>query len=448
MPEEDDFEKREAGTRVFLRKLTQRAIDLRSKDREFHGLEREFLYHQAQMLVDYGKTRDIKHPRDVGTAREQILRKFLTEGGYLPKRYAVSDRSVRVVSTTGHISNEIDIALYDPIDSLTLMNREDVYEVHPIESVYGVIQVKSLLTNRELQSGLLNLASFKKLDRPVAGQPPSRMFRGRQPSGRGFGLLFAYGSDMAWGDVIRELEAYAKAHPQRVWPNAVFILDKGFFRFGRTDRGTLPFNEDIEAINALQIHGYPDREGLCLYQFQSHLLTLLRHTLVHPAQMDAYFRLPLVAEDKSYAFTWGNFAEVGHCEKHGDFARKISPDALATVVSWCREAAPINWIKATDIAYGLPEDEEAYRRQPAEVRIYNPEGRSLSDILVKNEEIAGKPVRSLAFDSIEAAGMTMWLPSYYVGREGLITGCPKCAKQASRRAGTERAAQLRKRPQP
>src|ERR1700739_46358 len=34
----------------------------------------------------------------------------------------------------------------------------------------------------------------------------------------------------------------------------------------------------------------------------------------------------------------------------------------------------INWIRANDLAYGRPEDEESYRCQPDDVLVYNPEG--------------------------------------------------------------------------
>ena len=95
-----------------------------------------------------------------------------------------------MVSPTGHISNEIDVAFYDPTDSLTLMKRQDVYEVYPVESVYGVIYVKSILTKKELQSGLKNLASFKKLDRPARFN--AGFFVGRPGAERGFALLFGF----------------------------------------------------------------------------------------------------------------------------------------------------------------------------------------------------------------------------------------------------------------
>ena len=33
--------------------------------------------------------------------------------------------------------------------------------------------------------------------------------------------------------------------------------------------------------------------------------------------------------------------------------------------------------------------------------------------------------KSLAFDSIETAGMTIWIPYYYEIKNGIINSCPK-----------------------
>jgi hypothetical protein len=88
----EEGRQREERTRLFLDSETKRAIALRSKDREFHGLEREFRYHQEKMVADYDRSKDIKHPRDVGDAREEILRKFLTDSSLIPRRYCVPAR--------------------------------------------------------------------------------------------------------------------------------------------------------------------------------------------------------------------------------------------------------------------------------------------------------------------------------------------------------------------
>lgn len=416
---------RESNTKNFFVDQSQRAIALRSKDREFHGLEREFLYCQTQMLIDYNKSKDIKHPRDVGNAREEILRKFLSDSGYLPKRYGISQNSARVASTTGHISKELDVLLFDPLDSVCLMNREGIYEVFPVESVYGVIQVKSRLNKREIKDGLENLASFKRLDRKNYS-PSGFIIHDSRIAERGFGMLFAYDSDLEWLDIIHEIEEFAKQNPNRVWCNGIFILSKGFFLHGENNNGKF-FNGDIENIKNLTMFGFPDRQDECLYNFYNILINLLRTTSIQSPEINSYFRLPLIAEEHSYDFYFGPFAEIGECEKHGDYQRKIGPDQLTKITNWCHTTEPINWVKATDIAYGKPGDRtEDYARQPCDVRIYNPENLPLSDILVMDKTAGDKIISVLAFDIIRSKGMVIYLPYYYSAKEELINGCPKC----------------------
>lgn len=415
----DDSEEK---ARQFLLDQARRTIALRSKDREFHGLEREFMYFQSQMLVDYEKSKDLKHPRDLGDSREEILRRFLTSNCLIPNRYAVSSASARVVSPSGHMSKEIDILLYDPLDSIGLMSREGVYNAYPIESVYGVIQVKSRLNKGEIKDGLDNIASFKSLNRPELQQRGFVLRQGGREQ-RGFGLLFAYDSDLAWKDIVDEIEAFSKTQPQRNWCNGVFILNRGLILHGN-DLSGKTHNRELEAIRELEMTGFPDRQGLCLSQFYGTLLDLLRSTDIQPTVVEAYGRLPLVAGPLSCEFAFGAFAELRSCEKHGDYQRKITSDNLKKLVEWCQTAEPINWIKATDVAYGRPGDDEAsYARQPGNVRIYNPENLPLSEILVSPDHLQG-----LTFDHIRTSGMDIYVPHSYSEKEGIISECPKCAK--------------------
>jgi hypothetical protein len=425
----EDWEAKEARLRSLLVDQAKRALKLRSKEREFHGLDREFRDHQAQMLVDYERTKDLKHPRDLGDTRERILWKFLSSSGYLPARYAVSDRSVRVVSTTGHMSRELDIALYDKLDAVTLMNREEVYQVLPLESVYGVIQIKSRLTAATIQDGLKNIASFKSLNRqrlPVGG---FTILAGPKKADRGFGLLFAYESALSLAEIMAEIKNFSATRKQHEWANFIFVLNQGFVFHGE-ENAAIYANEAIEAIRSLQMQGRPDREGFGLFTFYSLLLALLRGTETKPANVDAYFSLPFVADEHSYRFSWGNFREFGVCPQHGDFARKIAPDKLKQVIDWCRTSQPINWVKAHHIAYGQPEDEAAYIRQPGEVYIYNPQRLPLRDILTAATPFGGGTVQSLAYDAIETQGMNILIPFLYTVTEGIISDCPKCGKEA------------------
>lgn len=422
------FADSEERTRKMVKDQTDRAIALRSKEREFHGLEREFLYYQEDMLRLYERAKDSKHPRDVGLAREQIVRKFLVDTGLLPTRYAASTTSVRVASTTGHVSAELDILFYDPIDSVSLMRRENVYQVLPVESTYGTIQVKSKVTRQDIRDGLQNIATYKGLRR--VSTEGGAVYSGRTKSRHGFGILFAFDTDLDWSDLLNEIKTFAQNNPKHLWCNAVFVLSKGLVLYGDNQRAAY-LNDDIAAVTELQMHGRPDRAGLCFYNLHCVLLDLLKNTHIQPPPVESYFRLPFVAGEHSYKYSLGQFAEYGTCETHGDFARKLTEKKLIEVIEWCKFAEPINWIRATDLAYGKAGDNtEAYLRQPGEVRIYNPGSLPLPDILLMDSPFVsdGKQVimKSLAFDAIETAGMHIWIPYYYELERGIVNFCPKC----------------------
>lgn len=429
-----DFAQRETNTREWLSAQADRANKLRSKDKEFHGLEREFMNLQAKMLSDYEISKDIKHPRDVGAVREVLLRAFFLENKLLPRRYSVSDTSVRVASTSGHLSNELDILFYDAMESFTLMQRQGVYEVLPVEYCYGAIQVKSKLTKRELKSAFSNIHSFKRLFRLNARKNP-RLETSELAQNEGFGIIFAYDTDMAWEDLVAELTSYAQTCDRSFLPNAVFILSKGSLRFGDDKFGSV-YNSHIKEFGEIKIYGDPDRQGLCLYSLYSTVFELLSNTRTQEVFPHNYFRLPLTAGDYSYSYSLGHFAEFGHCDEHGDYARVFTPEKLACLIDWCQTAEPINWIKATDLAYGKAGDNvQAYERQPGDVRIYNPNNLPLSEILVADKKVIheGKEafIKVLAFDCITSSGMNIFIPYYYQIKEHLVEGCAKCNKRRS-----------------
>lgn len=112
---------------------------------------------------------------------------------------------------------------------------------------------------------------------------------------------------------------------------------------------------------------------------------------------------------------------------HGQVSLAQILASLARPIDWCKTAEPINWVRATDIAYGKPGDNsEAYARQPGDVRIYNPENLPLTDILVMDRPYGDKTIKVIAYDQIQTAGMVILVPYYYTATLGIISGCPKC----------------------
>jgi len=399
---------REQQERVRVRwtEQSKQLLKLRNRDREFHGLEREFLYAQADMLQQYEKSKDIKHPRDVGNTREAILSGFLATSGYLPAQYAVSNTSVRVASTQGFLSREIDILLFDRSSNIVLMKREEEYLVYPAESAYGIIQVKSRLTKPELAKAFENIASYKTLRKVGTLRPRSE---------RGFGIIFAYDTDMELPKLRDEIKRLAALQPKEVLPNLIVVLGKMLYYFTDGNVGKL-LNADIETIHDLGVAGNPDEQH-SLYGFYSTLMELLRSGEASPVPIEQYYKLPSTAGKYSYDFMYGMVAEMGNCPTHGSFLRKLNEEGLEKVLRYCRSVKPMMYSEALAEAYGpaWAGTPEMWTRL---VWVYNPEQRPLSEILVIDI--------SLAFDEIIVEGTSILIPYYYSIREGIISGCGSC----------------------
>lgn len=427
-----EFAEREARTKKWIVESQTLALKLRQRDRTFHGLVHEFQLFQNQMLLDFRNSQDVRHPRDVGGIRESILRTFLTNNGLLPTRYAVSSNSVRAASTTGHVSNELDIMIYDYFDAISLMRRSDVYEVLPIESVFGAVQVKSRLNKREIKEAFENIGSFKLLER-LDNQTQKATSEMPRETHSPFGLIFAYDSDLEWSEIVSEIKGCASENESYRWPNGIFILSKGHFLFG-DESGAKIYSQEISSIKDVVMHGYPDRSNDALYSFYSILLRLIKGVEVSPPPINHYYHLPHVAGSYSYEFELKHFSEVSNCEKHGPFAKKFTSEKLTHIINWCENAKKINWIRAIDIAQGKKGDDwDAYRLQPDMIVVYNPDNRPFSEVLLidstyKMSDGSEKSIKSFAFDHINIIGkdLAIYMPIYYEIKNELIEPCPKC----------------------
>jgi hypothetical protein len=415
-PTSQTFDEGEARTRKFFGEHADRLLAVRSKDREFHGLEREFLYAQAQMLLDYRKSKDIKHPRDLGNAREAILGRFLETSGYLPKKYSVSNTSVRVTSTEDFASKEIDILIFDPQTSVILMQREDAYQVYPIESSYAAIQVKSKLTKDGLAKAFDNIASFKQLKKVGTRHTANE---------RGFGIIFAYDSDLEWMDLVTAIKELGASSTRSTLPNMIVILNKGHFFF-RDGKAAKFRNAEIEAIQDLQIMGHPDRQNHSLFSTYMVLMTLLQESEAPTVPLRNYFSLPLTSGEYSYEFALGFVSELGTCRDHGDYLRKIGQHSLTKVLQFSQTMQPVPYWETLWKASGQNHPVSA-SQQSLPVRIYNPDQVPLSDILFA-------PNGSIAFDHIRSGDLDILIPFYYSERDGIVAGCQACAKLSKKTA--------------
>lgn len=131
--------------------MTENTVDLRQL---FSGL-------QEQMRAKLGTiTQSVSHPTTKGDATELNWITMLKD--YLPKRYKV-DKAF-VVDSTGKISEQIDIVIYDQHYSPFLFNQDGTIYV-PAESVYAVLEVKPTIDKTNLDYACNKARSVRNLFR-------------------------------------------------------------------------------------------------------------------------------------------------------------------------------------------------------------------------------------------------------------------------------------------
>lgn len=110
------------------------------------------------MCADFEKSAQIPHATGKGSIREDVVRRFLRD--YLPSKYAVGEG--QIIHSSNRISGQIDIVIYDQSNCPRLLVGEG-HSIFPLESVYGIVSVKSVLTSSELSDAFDNVVSAKEL---------------------------------------------------------------------------------------------------------------------------------------------------------------------------------------------------------------------------------------------------------------------------------------------
>ena len=100
------------------------------------------------------------HRPSSGSNREDLVAKFLDD--HLPDRFGVS--TGLIISHDGMFSNEADLVVVDRMNNAPLYANSKK-KLWPVEAVYGLIEVKSQLSPRDLEDAVLKFRRFKRLQR-------------------------------------------------------------------------------------------------------------------------------------------------------------------------------------------------------------------------------------------------------------------------------------------
>lgn len=145
----------------------QSNVDGKSFLKSAFAAEQEVLRVQLKLSSE-----SITHDGVMGDVNEKHFIEVLRK--YLPKRYAVD--SAIVIDSNGATSDQIDIVIYDPQYTPTLLDQHD-HRFIPAESVYAVFEVKPTINKSYLEYAAEKAGSVRALERTsvpithVGGEP-------------------------------------------------------------------------------------------------------------------------------------------------------------------------------------------------------------------------------------------------------------------------------------
>jgi hypothetical protein len=121
-----------------------------------------------QMQNDFKDIQEsIDHRGEKGRSAEEIFREFLKI--YFPKNLDVSTGFI--IDSNGNQSKQMDVIISDAAKT-PIFYEDSLIRILPVECVYAVIEVKSMLDSNSLKTGLENMLSVRKLEKKAFTKPP------------------------------------------------------------------------------------------------------------------------------------------------------------------------------------------------------------------------------------------------------------------------------------
>jgi hypothetical protein len=239
----------------------------------------------TKMKAEYEESSNLNHGGLKGDSRENTVKNFLEK--YLVDKFGITRGEI--VSIDGETSKQQDIVIYDSHVCPVLYNAEDI-RVVPVEGTYVVIEVKSLLSDSELENSILNISSVKKLEKKSFVLQQGPLIQQVTELGKTknyyntMGVLFAYRSNLSLDSIKRRIAEQYRKHniPTENQIDFIFVLDRGF---------VVPYcdaTETISTTNELdtKMCVMETKDGLLL--FYSFLMDRLGQAFTPPIDVKLY----------------------------------------------------------------------------------------------------------------------------------------------------------------
>jgi len=190
-------------------------------------LQDRFARLEDTLLSQFREAGFVTHTGDRGENREDILSSFLQR--HLPKKYGILKGEI--ITQDGTKSHSADIVIYDALNAPVLYRGRTA--VAPIESVYGIIEVKSTLSKQEFLDASGKIESFKRLAPRQLNLIQTRDDVTLHRPPRPFGIVLAYQlGDNSLNSLRQNWQAESdRIHDVNFFTNLIVVLGAGLLHY-------------------------------------------------------------------------------------------------------------------------------------------------------------------------------------------------------------------------
>ena len=338
-----------------------------------------------KFLLDFEESAEMSNNTNIGDYRESTLREFL-ENGRLPQRFGIGKGEI--ISSIQGVSKQCDLIIYDRIEGISFKSKDSV-QVFPIESVCGVVEVKSCLTKEKLIEGLENIKSVKKL----AKEGQIEEYKGgliiSTPRPKPFGIIFAYKlGNNSLESLRKNLKEWEAENSCEHYTNLIVILNEGIIKHLGKDAKDCVFNETLQ--NSTYSVGIKYEKD-SLFQFYSALIDLCARSKAGKFDLMEYFD-PSYYVDDLIVKNHNKFCKQNKDGSEDNKVYKYTDKFIHEVYKWCKKNGKISkeeYYKQClgGVPHGLSKRDLEYQ-----VYLYNPNNLPPNDN--KIEFVDGHPQKA------------------------------------------------------
>ncbi|MGY3200489.1 hypothetical protein ACVW19_001003 [Streptomyces sp. TE5632] len=238
-----------------------------------------------RMRADFDQSKVFNHNGEAGTSREVLVRDFLSS--CLPA-HVQAIHNAEIIASDGGVSRQCDIVVVNretpPLTSL------DGYRVIPNECIYGLVEVKTNLTRKDLLDSCEKIGNARRLSKTAYRRAPGPIVRTTSAYGRTYdhfptsGIVVAFdGLNLqTLGDHLVE---WCKGRPVWEWPDSIWVLGKGALQWRNAMSGLLDRTPSPGA-NLVQVDA-PEGEDVLL-SLALHLNIHFSEAWMHPLDLVPY----------------------------------------------------------------------------------------------------------------------------------------------------------------